>query len=75
MPMTRFAAALCLVAAAARAEEIDYKRLYISVSPSVKRGYDSAEPPGRVLSPQEVVRLHAKKAFDDLDEEERKHAH
>ncbi len=43
--------------------------------PSGERGYTSSEPPGRVLSPQEVVRLHAKEAFDDLEREEQKHAH
>src|SRR5438874_263622 len=35
MPMTRLTAALVLLAAAARAEEIDYKKLYTSASPAV----------------------------------------
>ena len=43
--------------------------------PAGQRGFSSSEEPGRVLSPQEVVRLHAEKAFDDLEQEERKHAH
>lgn len=42
---------------------------------SGQRGFSSSEKPGRVLSPQEVVKLHAAKAFDDLEQEERKHAH
>ena len=41
--------------------------------PSGKRGFASKEPPGRVLSPQEVVKLHAAKAFDDLEKEGQRH--
>jgi len=41
--------------------------------PAGQRGFSSSEAPGRVLSPQEVVRLHAEKAFDDLEREEEKH--
>jgi len=40
--------------------------------PAGRRGFTSSEEPGRVLSPQEVVRLHAAKAFDDLEREEQK---
>ncbi|MCA1828826.1 MAG: S1C family serine protease [Myxococcales bacterium] len=43
--------------------------------PPGQRGFSSSEKPGRVLSPQEVVRLHAAKAFDDLEREEQKHKH
>jgi len=42
--------------------------------PEGQRGFESSEPPGRVLSPQEVVRMHAQKAFDELEQEEQKHA-
>jgi len=41
---------------------------------AARRGFTSSEAPGKVLSPQEVVKLHAAKAFDDLEQEERKHA-
>ncbi len=43
--------------------------------PAGQRGFSSSEKPGRVLSPQEVVKLHAAKAFDDLEREEQKHKH
>jgi serine protease Do len=43
--------------------------------PPGRRGFQSSEPPGKTLSPQEVVRWHAQKAFDDLDREQQKHAH
>jgi serine protease Do len=43
--------------------------------PPGQRGFSSSEEPGRVLSPQDVVRMHAQKAFDDLDQEEQKHTH
>jgi serine protease Do len=39
-----------------------------------RRGFTSSETPGKVLSPQEVVKLHAAKAFDDLEQEGQKHA-
>jgi hypothetical protein len=43
--------------------------------PDGQRGFSSSEKPGRVLSPQEVVRLHSAKAFDDLEREQQKHGH
>ena len=42
---------------------------------TARRGFTSSEKPGKVLSPQEVVKMHAGKAFDDLEREEQKHAH
>ena len=41
--------------------------------PAGKRGYTSAEPPGRTLSPVELARWHARQAFDELDAEGAKH--
>jgi serine protease Do len=41
--------------------------------PEGKRGYASSEPPGKTLTPTEAVRWRAKRAFDALDEEEKKH--
>ena len=42
--------------------------------PPSPRGYTTRERPGRVLSPQEVVKWHADKAFDDLEREAGRHA-
>jgi len=41
--------------------------------PRGRRGFTSAEKPGRVLSPKELTAARAKKAFDDLDAEGAKH--
>ncbi len=41
--------------------------------PPARHGYTSSEKPGRVLSGDDLARAHAKRAFDDLDAESRKH--
>ena len=80
-------AALSLCCTAARAEEIDYKKLYAKVGPGVvliygERGETGSVGAGsiiredglvvsnaHVISPQEAVKWHAQKAFDDLERE------
>ena len=42
--------------------------------PPAPRGFTTREKPGRVLSPQEVVKWHAEKAFEDLEKEAAKRA-
>jgi serine protease Do len=58
-----------------RAKRGSAKQSLPAAPPEGKRGFDSSEPPGKTLSPQEAVRWHAKKAFDDLEREEEKHGH
>ena len=41
--------------------------------PPAPRGYTTRERPGRILSPQELVKERASKAFDDLEREAQKH--
>jgi serine protease Do len=54
------------------------RRITVSLSappppPLARRGFTSKEKPGRVLSPQELVKEHASAAFDDLERESQKH--
>src|SRR5258708_31550252 len=51
-----------------RAKRGSAKQSLPAAPPEGKRGFDSSEPPGKTLSPQEAVRWHAKRSEEHTSE-------